>query len=216
MTISTLKKHLNLRIGLYALSTCFTIITMFFPISCKKQKEDQTQQSVEILRKEHEHLKQSVQVKVQILNRRNDSLQYQLLQVNRKLANQKSEHLIRRVGVKNMLQPHEKDTLKTPCDSIRETVLDYVKSDEQQDSLYELSIVQLEAVVEVKDSCIDEMQEALITTQELTDRSLNQQAQLEKVLVDTQKQLKRKQILNRLLGAGTLVLAGATAILIIR
>lgn len=212
---TTIKKHLNLRVIFYILSSCFTIITMFYPISCKKQKENASQESVEILRKEQERLKQSVQVRLQVLHKRNDSLQYQLRQVNAKLTNQKSHHLLKRNNVKQLIQSGGNDSLSVSCDSLRQAVSEYVESDEHQDSLYEENIEALQTIVEVKDSTIDVLQTALSDSQVLTERSLNRQSQLEKELSQKEKQIKRKQIINRVLSAGALLLAGATAILII-
>ncbi len=188
---------------------------MFYPISCKKQKENASQESVEILRKEQERLKQSVQVRLQVLHRRNDSLHHQLRQINAKLTNQKAHHLLKRTNVKQLIQSGGNDSLSVPCDSLRQAVSEYVESDEHQDSLYEENIETLETVVQVKDSTVDVLQTALSDSQVLTERSLNRQDSLEKDLSKKEKQIKRKQIINRVLSAGVLILAGTTAILII-
>ncbi|TRU49811.1 MAG: hypothetical protein EWV91_07000 [Microcystis aeruginosa Ma_QC_Ca_00000000_S207] len=212
---TTLKKHLNLRLLFYVLSSCFTILTMFYPISCKKQKESASQQSVEIIRKEQERLKQSVQVRIQILHKRNDSLRYQLGQVNAQLRNQKALHLLKRAGIKQLIQGGGNDTLTASCDSIKQAVAEYVASDEHQDSLYQATIQTLQTIVQVKDSTVDVLQNALCDTQALTNQSLNRQSELEKNLAQKEKQIKRKQCVNRVLTTGVVILAGVTAILII-
>ncbi len=212
---TTLKKHLNLRVLFYILSTCFTIVTMFYPISCKKQKENASQESVEILRKEQERLNQSVQVRLQVLSKRNDSLQYQLRSINQKLSGSKAQLLVKRNHVKQLVQSNN-DSGGTPCDSLRQVVSDYLSSDEHQDSLYEANIETLENLVEVKDSSLHVVTDALDQSGQLIQQSLTRQEAVEKDLVKAERKLKRKQVLNRVLAGSTLVLATVTTILIIR
>lgn len=212
---TTLKKHLNLRVLFYILSTCFTIVTMFYPISCKKQKENASQESVEILRKEQERLNQSVQVRLQVLSKRNDSLQYQLRSINQKLSGSKAQLLVKRNHVKQLVQSNN-DSGGTPCDSLRQVVSDYLSNDEHQDSLYEANIETLENLVEVKDSSLHVVTDALDQSGQLIQQSLTRQETVEKDLVKTERKLKRKQVLNRVLAGSTIVLATVTTILIIR
>lgn len=212
---TTLKKHLNLRVLFYILSTCFTIVTMFYPISCKKQKENASQESVEILRKEQERLNKSVQVRLQVLSKRNDSLQYQLRSINQKLSGSKAQLLVKRNHVKQLVQSSN-DSGGTPCDSLRQVVSDYLSSDEHQDSLYEANIETLESLLEVKDSSLHVVTDALDQSGQLIQQSLTRQETVEKDLVKAERKLKRKQVLNRVLAGSTLVLATVTTILIIR
>ncbi len=212
---TAIKKHLNLRVLFYVLSSCFTIVTMFYPVSCKKQKENASQESVEILRKEQERLKQSVQVKLQVLSKRNDTLQYQLQKMSVKLSGQKAQHLVKRTNVKQLIQSSN-DSGAVPYDSIRQVVSDYVSSDEHQDSLYEATIEMLQNIVQVKDSTLEVVADALDQSGQITERSLARQDLLEKDLLKTQRKLKRKQTLNRVLSAGAIALAATTTLLIIR
>lgn len=212
---TTLKKHLNLRVLFYILSTCFTIVTMFYPISCKKQKENASQESVEILRKEQERLNKSVQVRLQVLSKRNDSLQYQLRSINQKLSGSKAQLLVKRNHVKQLVQSSN-DSGGTPCDSLKQAVTDYVSNDEHQDSLYEANIETLENIVEIKDSSLQVATDALHQSGQLIQQSLATQEAVEKDLNKSQRKLKRKQVLNRVLAGSTLVLATVTTILIIR
>lgn len=212
---TTIKKHLNRRALFYILSSCFTIVTMFYPISCKKQKESASQESVEILRNEQQRLRQSVQVRLQVLHKRNDSLQHQLRQINTRLTNQKAHHLLKRTNVKQLIQGGGNDTVSVPCDSLRQAVSEYVSSDEHQDSLYEKTIETLEDIVQVKDSTIEVTTDALDQSHKIATRSLARQDELEKYLHKAEQKFKRKQTLNRVLVAGTIILATATALLII-
>lgn len=188
---------------------------MFYPISCKKQKENASQESVEILRKEQERLNKSVQVRLQVLSKRNDSLQYQLRSINQKLSGSKAQLIVKRNHVKQLVQSNN-DSGGTPCDSLRQVVSDYLSSDEHQDSLYETNIETLENLVEVKDSCLLVVTDALDQSGQLIQQSLATQEAVEKDLDKSQRKLKRKQVLNRVLAGSTLVLATVTTILIIR
>lgn len=212
---TTLKKHLNLKVLFYILSTCFTIVTMFYPISCKKQKENASQESVEILRKEQERLNKSVQVRLQVLSKRNDSLQYQLRFINQKLSGSKAQLLIKRNHVKQLIQSSN-ESVGAPCDSLKQAVTDYVSNDEHQDSLYEASIEMLQDIVQLKDSSLHVVTDALDQSGQIIQQSLARQETVEKDLVNAQRKLKRKQVLNRVLAGSTLVLATVTTILIIR
>lgn len=211
---TTIKKHLNLRILLYVLSSCFTIITMFYPISCKKPKESASQESVEMLRNEQDRLKQSVQLKLNGLAKRNDSLQFQLRQINAKLSSQKAQLKIKRSRIKIYMQGGDSSAIS--CDSLKQVVTEYVSADEHQDSLYEEAITELEQIVEVKDSTIDVFSQSLDHSQQMLERSLNAQEVLGKNMTGLEKKLRRKQFFNRALTAGILVLAGTTAILVVR
>lgn len=188
---------------------------MFYPISCKKQKENASQESVEILRKEQERLNKSVQVRLQVLSKRNDSLQYQLRSINQKLSGSKAQLLVKRNHVKQLVQSSN-DSGGTPCDSLKQAVTDYVSNDEHQDSLYEANIETLENIVEIKDSSLQVATDALHQSGQLIQQSLATQEAVEKDLDKSQRKLKRKQVLNRVLAGSTLVLATVTTILIIR
>jgi hypothetical protein len=211
---TTSKKQFNLKIIFYILSSCFTVVTMFYPISCKKQKENASQESVEILRNEHERLKQSVQVKLHLLGKRNDSLQLQLRQVHQKLTDQKVKHTLKRAQLQ-LLIGTQKDSVNIPCDSVRQVTQQYIDSDQTQDSLYEANIEELEEVIQVKDSTIDVLQTGLDQSQQLTEKSLWQQQTLQEQLLTKDKQLKRNRLLNKIAISVGLVITGAAAVLLI-
>jgi myosin heavy subunit len=211
--MSNLKKHLTARIIFYALSTCFTVLTMFYPVSCKKQKPDATQQNIQAIKEAHERLKLHVQTKISALGKANDSLQQQVSQLRAQLTTQKIAHRQRRNRILTTLETP--DSTSTPCDSLRREISEYIQSDVQTESIYEAELSCLINVVANKDSTITLLQTAVGESQLLNEKLLTAANDLSGGLSEKQRELKRLRILNKVVTVTALIITSSAIILIL-
>lgn len=102
------------------------------------------------------------------------------------------------------------------CDSLKEEVSDYVFWVDSTQSNYETTIIQLHNIVAVKDSEIVVCQISYTQLKSISDDNLKRERKLTEDLETAYKQQRKKQIQNKVLAAGFLVLSGLTTSLLIQ
>jgi len=102
------------------------------------------------------------------------------------------------------------------CDSLKEEVSDYVFWVDSTQSDYETTITQLHNIVAVKDSEIVVCQISYTQLKSISDDNLQRERKLTEDLETAYKQQRKKQIQNKVLAVGFLILSGVTTSLIIQ
>lgn len=123
----------------------------------------------------------------------------------------------------NVVSLVEKDTFGlsvlqklNDCDSLKEEVSDYVVLVDSTQCNYETTIKQLTNIVAVKDSEIVVCQISYTRLKSITDDNLQRERKLTEDLETAYKQQRKKQIQNKVLAAGFLILSGLTTSLLIQ
>lgn len=102
------------------------------------------------------------------------------------------------------------------CDSLKEEVSDYVVWVDSTQSNYETTIRQLTNIVAVKDSEIVVCQISYTQLKSINDDNLQRERKLTEDLETAYKQQRKKQIQNKVLAVGFLILSGVTTSLLIQ
>lgn len=101
------------------------------------------------------------------------------------------------------------------CDSLKEEVSDYVFWVDSTQCDYETTIEQLSNIVAVKDSEIVVCQISYTSLKSISDDNLQRERKLTEDLQTAYKQQRKKQIQNKVLAVGFLILSGVTTSLLI-
>lgn len=102
------------------------------------------------------------------------------------------------------------------CDSLKEEVSDYVVWVDSTQSGYETVIRELHNIVAVKDSEIVVCQISYTRLKSINDDNLQRERKLTEDLETAYKQQRKKQIQNKVLAVGFLILSGVTTSLLIQ
>lgn len=102
------------------------------------------------------------------------------------------------------------------CDSLKEEVSDYVVWVDSTQSCYETTIRELTNIVAVKDSEIVVCQISYTQLKSINDDNLKRERKLTEDLETAYKQQRKKQIQNKVLAVGFLILSGVTTSLLIQ
>jgi hypothetical protein len=123
----------------------------------------------------------------------------------------------------NVVSLFEKDTSGlsvqqklNDCDSLKEEVSEYVFWVDSTQSDYETTITQLHNIVAVKDSEIVVCQISYTQLKSISDDNLQRERKLTEDLETAYKQQRKKQIQNKVLAVGFLILSGVTTSLLIQ
>jgi hypothetical protein len=148
-----------------------------------------------------------------------DSLQRELGKAQKQLIAtkvklQQSKFRVVTLVEKDTSQLSSEQKLKD-CDSLKVEVSDYVLWVDSTQQGYETTIRQLTNIVAVKDSELVICQVSYVNLKKITDDNLNRERQLSHDLEVAYKLQRSKNIQNKVLAAGFLVLSGITATLFI-
>lgn len=149
-----------------------------------------------------------------------DSLEKELSKAQRQLIATKIKLEQSKFDVVKLL---EKDTTGlsvqqklNDCDSLKEEVSDYVFWVDSTQCDYETTIKQLTNIVAVKDSEIVVCQISYTKLKSIADDNLQRARRLTEDLETAYKQQRKKQIQNKVLATGFLILSGLTTSLLIQ
>lgn len=96
------------------------------------------------------------------------------------------------------------------CDTLASLVIEYMDDNHQKDSLYEVQLIQMDSVDNVKDKIIQANERAYTNLNLLFDKSLLAQQSLVKENKRLQRQFKRQRLKSKLITAGLMILTAAT------
>ncbi|MEO6301581.1 MAG: hypothetical protein ABIP51_00285 [Bacteroidia bacterium] len=102
------------------------------------------------------------------------------------------------------------------CDSLKEEVSDYVFWVDSTQSNYETTISQLHTIVAVRDSEIVVCQISYTQLKSISDDNLQRERKLTEDLQTAYKQQRKKQVQNKVLAVGFLILSAVTTSLLIQ
>lgn len=205
-------------------SAVITLITSWFtwmclwPSSCNKpQQTPQQQQSSTLLQSQHAQLVSEYRHQTAVFKSRNDSLQTALLQTKQQLSVYQNDARNRKLRVQNRINKQSADTITklADCDSLKQEVSDYIVAVEQQDSLQQKVITELETLVVSKDSALAFCGQHVEAMTSLALQSIDGQQKLEQDLKQANNKLKRRAVLTRILAGTSIALAAVTTAFII-
>lgn len=201
-----------------------TLITSWFtwlciwPSSCNKSLPTSGEQQTSILLKsQHVQLVSEYRHEIAVFKSRNDSLQKELSATKQQLLVYQNNVRRNKILVQDRVNKQSADTITklADCDSLKQEVGNYIITVEQEDSLQQKAITELEAVVVNKDSALAFCEQHFESMTNLAMQSLDGQQKLEKDLQKANNKLKRRVVLTRILAGTTIVLTAVTAAFII-
>lgn len=157
---------------------------------------------------------------ISIMKTHSDSLQKELNLAQRQLIAVKLKLQQAKFDVVKLV---EKDTSGlsveqklNDCDSLKDEVLDYVFLVDSTQQDYDKSIVRLNNLLAIKDSQIVICNTSYNDLKSIADENLQRQRKLTEDMEISYKQQRKKQIQNKVLAAGFLILSGITTTLLIK
>ena len=96
------------------------------------------------------------------------------------------------------------------CDTLASLVLEYMADNHQKDSLYEVQLIQIDSVADIKDKFIETNEKAYSNLNLLFDQSLSAQQSLIKENQLLKRQFKRQRAKSKIITVGFMILT-ATA-----
>jgi hypothetical protein len=101
------------------------------------------------------------------------------------------------------------------CDSLKQTVNQFIVETNTRDSLCDNEILQLKNLVQNKDSAMADCENSFTILKAVTDSSLSYQNKLTEDLKLANKKIKRGNLRTKFLSTGTMILATVTTILLL-
>lgn len=183
---------------------------------CRQRQDEPMQQPQESsskqVKKQQAILAIRYEDKINWLEKHRDSLQRQLKIQQQQMLLYKQQVLLQKFKVQQRItrQASQRDTLQKllDCDSLREEVQGYIALAEAQDSLCIAQVQNLNEQIASRDSAQQTCTAYANQLNLLLDISTDAQQQSQKQLISLDKKIKSSKRINRMLGAGLLILSG--------
>lgn len=218
--IKILNKRTVIITFLFGVFSALSSLLLYHSMEGFKSELKESKIAIKEMTSQVNSIESNYKTQLQYWIQKNNYLQEQIQKTDFALSQSKQKEKSLQGSIQVLISESKdlKDTsqIVSNCDSIKESVSQFISETNTRDSLCDNEIADLKTLVQNKDSAMTVCESSFSMLKQVTDSSLVFQNKLTDELNRANKKIKRGNIKSKFLAAGVMILSGVTTILLLK